>query len=369
MVLPHADMTFQGQDMNIQSGLRGFHYTESVYGCATYRIDALTNNWSLWDNVIQDMGQTAAKFRFGVDYDDTPTVSPWKEILLTNTSFPYSFPLLRVTASGVCAGFKMTESYYEKTYKDMKISDIVQQIASRNGLDVDVEETKGKYWLHQCTLPDGSFIKQVLLPLAVSNSSGRSDYYFWIQDGKKLIFKPPVLGSASQTFQISPQGMPPGTLIPRIRVHFRRIFMEDDECWKTTGRGYDRFKKQCITWDADDGSVKYSKLANHAPSPPKQASKVLVLNRPLSKDNRSDEVKEATEGAWSRNMHGLFRIELISQAMIPTVQPTDIIQLDIKDQDGNEHFLSGNYFLYSATHSYSAKGLKSILHLERRTYR
>lgn len=367
LIAPRIEFKFKGEDMKIGEGFRRLWYFESVYGCASYRLLANAPSWGRWDKVITDGGKTPAKLRFGWSTPLERKWSDWKEVLVNHGNFQYRRPTLDVGLNGTCAGFKVSETFKEKAYRDKTVSDIVEEIAERNGLKADVETTKGKKTYYQCRLPDGRFIKKVLLPKSIS-SSGRTDFYFWIKDGKTLVFRPPDLSKIAYRFRLSLNAFLPNPQdVDFLSVRFRRAFLADDHSLKTLARGYDPIKKEIVQWEADENTVDYEKLAPKSLQPPDDPSRVVLLNEPHGPKFKRKDVEDVAKSEWSKNLHGLFRVTLRVGPLVKAA-PATVVFLDVRDAKDQPHFLGGKYFVYAIAHKIARGRYDTILYLERRTF-
>src|SRR5712672_419290 len=94
----------------------------------------------------------------------------------------------RLLVAGFDKGQGFTKGTLTKTYKDVKDSDLAQQIAQRNGLSADVDDSKVVHdYVIQGNLSDYDFLVQ---------RAAVAGFRFNV-DGKKLAFKKPQLGQAA----------------------------------------------------------------------------------------------------------------------------------------------------------------------------
>lgn len=75
-----------------------------------------------------------------------------------------------------------------RAFSNMRISEMVEQIASENGFSPFVDKTDQVLTLRQIWLSDIQFIKFILLPRARAET-GRAEYEFYIRDGTELHFR------------------------------------------------------------------------------------------------------------------------------------------------------------------------------------
>src|SRR5438445_6567383 len=100
---------------------------------------------------------------------------------------PLTGPTRRVVA-GMDKGHSFTKGTLTKTYNDVKDSDLASQIAQRNGLTADVDDSKVVHdYVIQSNLSDYDFLMQ---------RATVAGFRFNV-DGKKLSFKKPQIGQGS----------------------------------------------------------------------------------------------------------------------------------------------------------------------------
>src|SRR5258705_13487612 len=93
----------------------------------------------------------------------------------------------RLIVAGVDKGHAFDRGTVTKTYKDVKDSDLARQIAQRQGLSADADDSKGVHdFVIQNNLSDYDFLMQ---------RAALAGFPMYVDD-KKLLFKKPKLGDA-----------------------------------------------------------------------------------------------------------------------------------------------------------------------------
>ena len=93
----------------------------------------------------------------------------------------------RLVVAGFDKGQGFAKGTLTKTYKDVKDSDLASQVAQRNGLTGDVDDSKVVHdYVFQNNLSDFDFLTQ---------RAALAGFRFFV-DGKKLIFKKPKVGDS-----------------------------------------------------------------------------------------------------------------------------------------------------------------------------
>lgn len=124
------------------------------------------------------------RFRLGFGTPNQPYWLPWQKHIIVNY-------FAKFEGIGNAAGHLLVFSTandlvrMERSNKVVArkgtVSDIVKTIASENKLDAVVEPTDGKFMIYQCFLDDTRFVRQRLLPRAMT-AKGRGGFYFFIRD-------------------------------------------------------------------------------------------------------------------------------------------------------------------------------------------
>ena len=146
----------------------------------------------------------------------------------------------------VVAGFDKGQSFNKgtdtKTYKDVKDSDLAQQIAQRNGLQADVEDSKvvDDYVL-QNNVTDYDFLMQ---------RAALAGYRFMVDD-KKLTFKTPQVDGDSVATLTWMQNI--GRFVQEVNTF--------DQVSKVTPTGWDSKQKQAPTPQQSKGGDELARWA------------------------------------------------------------------------------------------------------------
>lgn len=360
VVVPMAEVKFQGSDLHRMGLMQSFEYVESVYGPSRFNFTSITNEWSRWDAVFRNFGSGLSDVRYGFDFRGNKKWSNWKKVVL-NHGIAYmtkSRGDLRMYLRGSCAGYFLSERITSKAYSDMPISDMVEDIAGRNRdviKDTDILPTKNSFSLYQCSIPDLSFINQELLPRAVSATNQRN-YRLYFVDGKKLVFSPlNYTGKTLATFRFAPTQSGPEVLNAPIsvKIHYRRDSARADRSLGTQFRGFDVQKKEAVFFHAtEDPAIDYPWKGENRnpPAVPKETPmNVSLFAGPTPEGSRNDLVKERGINNWTLNGQSMFRIELVAYPFV-RVEIGSIVELDFADAYEQPHFLNGKYMVYALRH-------------------
>jgi hypothetical protein len=370
--IPNIEVQWNGQDIVIMQGLIVFDYFESLYGEAAYRLATRTWETALWDKIIKDHAKTPLKMRWGLTAVSGIEWSPWKEVLANMGDFTFYREVIDVDLQGTGAGFPLKETVNTRVFRDMKVSDMVSQIAGEHDLDADVEETKGEMTLYQCTESDAAFLRNQCACQAVSASGGRTDYYIYVKDGKTLVFKPLLWEPSGLKFTFALYGDTgdDAARIDEIKVKYRRALMGiQEKALRTEFRGYDPLNKEMISFTADDGSVPFQKLAPQSLDPPEKPSDIEITPEPEPPEHLRREMVDSAKATWGSNIHGLFRTNL-QMTLLAESPIGKLVNLEVRDAENKQRFMSGNWLVYAVRNQIiPGKRPTTTLFLERRTHR
>jgi hypothetical protein len=144
------------------------------------------DQWVMLENLFIKSKEDI-KFRYGYDKS---TMSKWKHMLIAIYDQEYTLDgswlnLWLVDQTLLCTGA------LSRSFGTIRISEIVQQIAIESGMDYVIEPTKGQYSFRQNNISSVIFIRDWLLPRALSEATGRGDYRFYVKNGRELHFHSP----------------------------------------------------------------------------------------------------------------------------------------------------------------------------------
>jgi len=360
-IVPMVEFRWKGKVLTKESSLMSLTYTEGVTGSATYSLK-VQSHWALWNNLIRDKGKTPGDLRWGQMIDGVPFWSVWHSVVANSPDFEYWPTLVYANISGTCAGITLNEQCSEKAYSKMTISDIVSEIAQRHKLEPDVTPTKGKYSFYQGAFSDTDFISNTLMKYAVSQD-GRTDFQFYVKDGKKLVFKVPSLKVEKKIVFMTPDS--DAITATGVKLFSKRINVPSMRSWYTKLRCIDLWEKEVIKSEAKDGKNKIPKLGKTPPEPPANPSDIYIVTSPPTEMFRRSDIDNAAESLWGRNCRSFFVVK-VETLFIPNIEPGVVAHLKMAAVNGVEHPLTGKYLITQVTHKIRTERFYSVLWLERR---
>src|SRR5438105_5369900 len=140
----------------------------------------------------------------------------------------------RLLVAGMDKGHGFTKGTLTKTYKDVKDSDLANQVAQRNGLTADVDDSKVVHdYVIQSNLSDYDFLMQ---------RATVAGFRFNV-DGKKLCFKKPQIGQGSSAKLVWRENI--GRFLMEVNTY--------DQVSKITTSGWDPEKMKNMTSPSKKG--------------------------------------------------------------------------------------------------------------------
>jgi hypothetical protein len=255
----------------------------------------------------------------------------------------------------------------------MRISEMIEELASLNDLDSRTTQTRGTHTEYQTTQTDAEFISS-LLSAAVSEA-GRRDYMFFVEDGVRIVFAVPNLRESEYQFRFSAYvDDAERNEVVKAELIYNRNGLRKNGALFTRVRGFDRQKKMLVEGDANDGKS-FPKMAPYPiENVPDNPSTILISDGPGFNQNAQEEVDGAALANWSKNHRTLFRLRLTTLPL-PLARVGYCVDVDMKDSENRDHFAGGRYLVYGieqrmiAGSPQSGVDYETVLFLERRTRR
>ena len=241
-----------------------------------------------------------------------------------------------------------------------KMSDIVREIASDNGLEPVVEDTVGVYTVRQIWMSDIAFIKKVLLPKAVSAKNKRGDYDIYIDYKGRLHFHTPdYQNQVYKKYVLGTQD------VREFRLTFHGEISNALGGLETKIHGYDPFEKEVLSFVANDGSTGEKELLG---------IKTTMLDLPRGVqtgryyhevDETKQEVENTARARWYR-AHRIRYTALLKILGDPNLEAGEVVSVIVPLPNGEDHYSSGRYLVQVAHHAVTrGKGYFTFLYLAR----
>jgi len=306
---------------------------------------------------IQERQEISFRFGWAGEIDRAPI----RRALLVDYDVVFEGRSSRLTITGADKSVEINRGTRNQAYVEKPISSIVQEIAGRNGVSADIEETRGAYTLRQVWISDIQFITRVLLPKAISAKTGRGDYDLYF-DGKGVLhFHPPKLGNqVYKKYTLSDGGGP----ISKFRVFFRGEYSNAAGGLSTTAFGYDPFEKRTLQFTARDTTTREKDpqgTKSFLFSLPRAATDGRFLHNgyPITQSGVENEAK-AQFYAAHRKRYGAVAV----MTGDPFIEPGKQVSIQIPtDAGGRFHLLSGRYLVEGVRHLIDADKFVSVLSL------
>lgn len=333
------------EDFNAETIL--LRYRDTIYGPAVYRFRVRSGQWDMWDRLVTGGTDLDLQLNWTIHTESGAFPSTRKRIRVGRIRYRYVAGLVDVLVDGTCLGGLLGERCHANAFIDQPISSMVRQIATQNGLQARVAETRGRFTEYQCDMPDGQLIRNRLLPLAV-DKGGVGGFCFWVADGATLVFEPmrdTPIGLGPFSF-FPPPGQPAENIMTGLSVRYDPILDPHRQAGALELWGMDPWRAQSVRWVADDETVPYLKLASQSPTPPKGTTRILATTRPEQGETGLETLKTEAAGRWSARHRSMFRT-CLRLPVQPTPLPGKTVQLTVFDQKGKKHFSSGLWLVYA----------------------
>jgi len=247
---PVMDFVLGGKEFSLfPTAVQKFVLHETVSGAANMAYFRLYDKNAQTIETILRLAKDSFKFRFG--WQDGQN-SPWKTLKV----FIYDVEL---RTHGLFLDLWLGDETLLDTvvntsqYTDQKISDIVKAVCAKNKWDCNVEDTDGKCTFRQNNISDTRFLKEWLMPRALSAKTGRGDYRMYFENGTTLHFHPPKYEEPDYKTYDAMQDTEHPIDIFRYRSDIIRTEMSGGV--KMRVEGYDPINKRIIPVDVTDDTT------------------------------------------------------------------------------------------------------------------
>lgn len=357
----HFEMKVNGQDKKIDGGrLKRFVYQQSTVGSGSFTLDVEDADWSYWDEVFDP--ETELEMRWGFKLDSGAMWSKWHTMLVHDVAPAYIKGNVSARISGMDKCYLLNTVCSKKIFKDKLISEIVEELVGKAGLESDVETTKDKFWLTQGTLSDAQFLRLVCAEYAYSGS--RYDYLFYTEEGKRVIFRPPDLSDIQGEYVFGGMKDGVGAQGP-MKLHYRPLMLTSNLAYGTEFRKFDRIEKKPEFFFANEDTVDYQPLDSGGPPVPNDPAHIY----PVSWSTADKSLCKAT---YSQTLRELWALEFIS-TFAPKLTVGKVVKVNVTSPGpgAKAHGMAGKYILGGVIHMLDFEALQAESHLfmQRRTAR
>ena len=345
-----------------QSKLSSFdaELKDDVYGNGTGLHTFQTSDPSFVEALRQAMSDANPKleFRLGFGSPNGMYWLPWQQHLVVRYSAiangvgnSAGHLVVIVTANSLA---RMARSARVAAYRGT-IADIVNKIAANNNLDTVVQPTDGPFMLYQCLADDAAFIRQRLLPRAIS-TSGRGGFYCYIRDNVLHFHMPDYQATVSHLdyygsfgTQVETQDRSEDALLWDAGVAGARVISYDPLTGKTRGVPSDPDSALRLA----DTLYQFQNVANGQRNIPQHRS----FNPPVE-----DAALAQSAYQWARQR--IFVCDIHLEKTI-SIRHGDLLNLSLVQQVTKASSYSGYYFVTSATHIVKKSAVHSVYTLSR----
>lgn len=259
--------------------------------------------------------------------------------------------------------FEMNDKF--RTFVDKTISDIFKEVMQdyyASG-DIIVEDTKGTHTLIQRNISDDRFVREVLLPLAISGKgSDKRDYWFYGVEGKEVHFHSPDSElKVYKTYSAHHDADHP-------LKSFKTLQNDVDHCKgsaKLTVTGYDPLRKIPIKHEIskEDAGGDQLKFGAKATDYKEEDGRYYRTPYPLE-----EQIEGIAKNMWYRSSYHDHKAVAVLRAD-PMLTPGRVIDIDMVVHDkGDLLEKSGFYFVDKCTFIVSSRKYDAICELSKNSH-
>jgi phage protein D len=331
---------------------------ETIRGCAHYKMHFRSLNWTDWNDLVDP------KLRLKIKVGVSDNLSDQKTLMVNSYDFEFLSEGMNVFLEGFDGGYVMEEKSGQRFFRDKLISDMVKEIAGDHGLETDITATKDKFIIPQGLMHDGKFISDFCLPRAYT--ADRTDYFFFIKNGTKVVFRP-LKESDKAHRTINFAGGEFGGEVEKMVVSSKRVMMAPHLSLSTKMLGWHPRKKQLVEKTADDDEVSYPELGNRKPTAPSFPARVMSSTAPFDLITPDEsQVKSMGDAAFQRYANEFYVTTIVLNPGDAKFFPGSVLNLDISSANSETHYETGSYWVYGVEHIIEGGSYKTKLTLVRR---
>lgn len=277
-----------------------------------------------------DMLKEGVELTIKLGYEETDLVAVAKgEIVRRDCEFPERGPAV-VTVVAYDREHRLKRGVYNRVFNDMKVSEVVSQMASDAGLTADVQDTSVQHpFIFQCVQNDLAFIReQAMLHGFVVDID---------RENAKLSFKPADTGQSSIATLKWGDNL----------LAFSYRSSTDEQVTKVTVRGWDMVAKESVDGSADKAKAQFvmgaSDLGTDLAKKVYGDREVLFANLPVTSAAEAQAQADARMNAFTmRYCQG----EASCQGT-PEIDAGSVVTVDGCGERAN-----GDFFVYRTLHHF-----------------
>jgi hypothetical protein len=298
------------------------------------------------------------RFRFGIGTPGNARFQTWQDHYITG----YSASVEGVAeSSGHFVSIHTSDALYvlrETQTKTVarrgRISDIVAQIASENGIQDTVIEQTGdnRYLLIQSFLSDEEFIRQRCVPRAV-NAKGRGNYCFYIRDNVLHFHSADYESTVKELNFFRPENM---SLVEHDRSH--ELFGQGASGLRIVQYNPLTGLSREVVNDPEK-SLRYSNMLYPIST---LTNSHLIMHHTVGA-NPPDEAVALAQNFYDQARNQIFRTNLEGVKIV--IAAGDLLKLNVESKLSSASSWSGYYWVVASTHTIVKQAITSEYILQR----
>jgi hypothetical protein len=331
--------------LSMENGIHGFEYVSTINSEAnTHKLLLSHSDYKELD--IREL-QKNNQIQFSFGYAGG-TISDVHQHWLTDYSMNFLGLGINLEIVGCDQSLRMNRNTNSRSFSKMKISDMVRRIASDNKVEARVEETEGLYTILQIWLSDMQFIKQCLIPRAMS-ANGRADYDIYFDHTGILHFHTPEY--SNHIFRRYIYGE--DSHIHELKISFQGELTNALGGLSCKAFGYDPLEKKSLEFTATLDNTTEKELLGDRTFLTETKNTGRYFHQTQSENLNATKVEAKSQ--WYRAQRSRYHASMICRGD-PLLEAGKVISLLISTSPGGCHALSGRYLVQEVRHLITASG-------------
>ena len=321
--------------------VRKFVYKNSLLtGHARWKLWYDTSQWDFWKNFMIGNGLRFT-VRFTGQRDGKVSESPWLNLVVDQSKGDLQSTYLQGLIEGGGPELAMMNFGRRRAYVNVTASQVLQRIAVDHALQPDIAASSDIDFWYQTNEPDWTFMQEILKDY-VPSANNRGDAYLNVSEQSFSVKAINFAAPSVRKFDLT-QG---DDRIPKVKYRYyggqvarRGVVVE--------ARGFDRDTGLAVVFTASPQSTPGAALADKAPQRTTDKKKVVVLASGSLGVIRNCAVR--TQAKYSQRYFGV-EISVLNDF---TMRLRDMVEISMKDSEGNGAFTEGRYGVYEYLMVYS----------------
>ena len=348
--------TSDAEALDITPFVERFTWTESMLsGGFSWELHFRTEFWREWDRLMLGRDLPNYQMRLLVQEQEEQSTE-WRSIYLDKSRAAFSQNLAMTgQARGADRRLELAQGSRTRRWTNVRVSDIISQIASEHGLLPDVEQTSSLDDYTQARENDWAFARRVARAAALG--SGRGDVYLWMDERTLRLRAPQLTARSARSYDIA---VVEERLNEFVGTYYGR---EADRQGAATlrGVGFDFDAKAGIVFEMNPGTAQTQpSLASRVPRRMADGLRVVAIFQ-----DTKDTVVDAVRARWCRVAPRYMSVTINTRPDV-TISPGVVISIEANLDQRRETPWVGRYVVLEVRHTLVAGTMTTSLVCYRR---